>query len=208
MKYLSRHKETLLITLLGFLIMASLNILMLQWQPEFFTNKKFGAWSAFWNHGEFSGFDTYTYIVISSFRPVYVLSRHPILAMMMWPFYELNDALKEEYGINCAIYIVAVLWTFISTCSWMLMYRILRKNIELHWLHSLLLTLFFFSLSHVMIITFFPDHMSLSLPLILLSIYLAGKAIRQKRPMPLWQSKSRKIYQFSPNEHFRILFSG
>ena len=108
--------------------------------------------------------------------------------MMMWPLYELNDALKAEFGINCAIYIVAVVWTFIATCSWVLMYIILRKIIELPWVHSLILTLFFFSFSHVMIITFFPDHMSLSLPLILLSIYLAGRAIKKHRPMPLWQS--------------------
>ena len=188
MKFISRHKETILITLLGFLIMASLNIMMTQWNPEKFTNTRYGAWSVFWNYGEFSGFDTYTYIVVTSFRPVYVLSRHPILAMMMWPLYEVNDALKAEFGINCAIYVVAVLWTFISTCSWVLMYRIQRKIIEMPWLHSLILTLFFFSLSHVMIITFFPDHMSLSLPLILLSIYLAGKAIKRERPMPLWQS--------------------
>ena len=185
---LKRHKETLIVTLLGFLIMASLNVMMLQWQPEYFTSLRYGAWTAFWNYGEFSGFDTYTYIVISSFRPVYVLSRHPILAMMMWPLYELNEALKAEYGINCAIYIVAAMWTVIATCSWTLMYRILRKIIELPWLHSLILTLFFFSFSHVMIITFFPEHMSMSLPLILLSIYLAGKAIKKKQPMPLWQS--------------------
>ena len=168
--------------------MASLNIMMLQWQPELFTRLKVGAWSAFWNHGEFSGFDTYTYIVVTSFRPVYVLSRHPILAMMMWPLYELNDALKAEFGINCAIYVVAVIWTLIATCSWVLMYRILRKIVELPWMHSLILTLFFFSFSHVMIILFFPDHMGISLPLILLSIYLAGKSIKRKRPMPLWQS--------------------
>ena len=75
--FISRHKETLLITLLGLLIMAALNIMMLQWQPDLFTSTRYGAWSQFWNHGEFSGFDTYTYIVVSSFRPVYVLSRHP-----------------------------------------------------------------------------------------------------------------------------------
>ena len=188
MKFFSRHRETLLITLLGFLIMASLNILMVQWKPELFTNTKYGAWSVFWNHGEFSGFDTYTYIVVSSFRPVYVLSRHPLLAMALWPAYELNDALKAEFGINCAIYIVAVMWTFIATCSWVLMYRILRKIIELPCLYSLVLTLFFFSLSHVMIITFFPDHMGFTLPILLLTIYLAGKAIKKKRTMPLWQS--------------------
>ena len=188
MKIFSQHKEGVLITLLGFIIMVSLNVLMIMWQPELFTNTRVGAWSAFWLHGEFSGFDTYTYIVISSFRPMYVLARHPLLTLMMWPAYELNDALKAEFGINCAIYIAAVMWTLFALCSWTLMYRILRKIIEIPWLHSLLLTLFFFSFSHVMIVTFFPDHMGISLPLILLSIYLAGKAIKNKRPMPLWQS--------------------
>ena len=187
-RYFSQHKETLFITLLGLLIMTALNIMMLQWQPDLFTSTRYGAWSQFWNNGEFSGFDTYTYIVVTSFRPVYILSRHPLLAMMMWPMYEVNDWLKGEFHINCAIYVVAVVWTLIATCSWVLMYRILRIIIRMTWRASLLLTLFFFSLSHVMIITFFPDHMSLTLPLVLLAIYLAGKAVRRQQPLPMWQS--------------------
>ena len=183
-----KHKETILITLLGVVIMISLNYMMVLWKPDIFTNTKYAAWSAFWNHGELSGFDTYTYIVVTSFHPVYVLSRHPILAMMLWPFYELNNALKELFHINCAIYVVAVLWTVLASCSWILMYRIQRKIIELSWQLSLLLTLFFFSFSHVMIILFFPDHMGISLPLLLLTIYLAGKALKQNKRFALWHS--------------------
>ena len=186
--YFRKHRETLLVIMLGLLIMTGLNVMMINWKPEMFTNPRFGAWSVFWNHGEMSGFDTYTYIVVSSFRPVYVLSRHPILAMLMWPLYEFNDMLKAEFHVNCAIYVVAAVWIMLAVCSWMLMYRILRKIMELPWHSSLLLTLFFFSFSHVMIITFFPDHMAVTLPLILLAIYLAGKAIRKRKPMPLWQS--------------------
>lgn len=183
-----KHKETILITLLGVVIMISLNYMMVLWKPDIFTNTKYAAWSTFWNHGELSGFDTYTYIVVTSFHPVYVLSRHPILAMMLWPFYELNNALKEVFHINCAIYIVAVLWTVLASCSWILMYRIQRKIIELSWQISLLLTLFFFSFSHVMIVLFFPDHMGISLPLLLLTIYLAGKALKQNKRFALWHS--------------------
>ena len=183
-----KHKETILITLLGVVIMISLNYMMVLWKPDIFTNTKYAAWSAFWNHGELSGFDTYTYIVVTSFHPVYVLSRHPILAMMLWPFYELNNALKEVFHINCAIYVVAVLWTVLASCSWILMYRIQRKIIELSWQLSLLLTLFFFSFSHVMIVLFFPDHMGISLPLLLLTIYLAGKALKQNKRFALWHS--------------------
>lgn len=183
-----RHQETILITLFGIVTMTLLNYMMVSWKPDIFTNTKAAAWSTFWNHGEMSGFDTYTYIVVTSFHPVYVLSRHPILAMLLWPFYELNQLLKEIFHINCAIYVVAVLWTALSTCSWVLMYRIQRKIMELSWAYSLLLTLFFFSFSHVMIILFFPDHMGISLPILLLTIYLAGKAMKQQRRLSLWYS--------------------
>ena len=183
-----RHQETLLVTLFGIVIMTLLNYMMVSWKPDIFTNTKYAAWSAFWNHGELSGFDTYTYIVVTSFHPVYVLSRHPVLAMMLWPFFELNQALKEIFHINCAIYVVAVLWIVLATCSWVLMYRIQRKIIGLSWQISLLLTLLFFSFSHVMIVLFFPDHMGISLPLLLLTIYLAGKALNQNRRLSLWHS--------------------
>ncbi len=183
-----KHKETILVTLLGAVIMIGLNYMMVLWKPDIFTSTKMAAWSAFWNHGELSGFDTYTYIIVTSFHPVYVLSRHPILAMMLWPFYQLNIALKELFHINCAIYVVAVLWTVLATCSWVLMYRIQRRIMDLSWQTSLLLTFFFFSFSHVMIILFFPDHMGFTLPLLLLTIYLAGKAMKENRRLSAWYS--------------------
>lgn len=183
-----KHQETILVTLLGVAIMIGLNYMMVLWNPAVFTSTKYAAWSAFWNHGEMSGFDTYTYIIVTSFHPVYVLSRHPVLAMMLWPFYELNNSLKEVFHINCAIYIVAVLWTVLATCSWILMYRIQRKVMELSWQMSLLLTFFFYSFSHVMIILFFPDHMGISLPILLLTIYLAGKALKRNQRLSLWCS--------------------
>jgi hypothetical protein len=110
--------------------------------------------------------------------------------MMMWPLYAINDLLRDEFHLNCAIFVVAVVWTLLATCSWTLLYKILRSLVVLPWHVALMLTLLFFSFSHVMIITFFPDHMSLTLPLLLLTIYLAGRAIQQQRTMPLWQSLS------------------
>lgn len=188
MKWLKRHKETLLVTLMGFVIAASLNVLMLHYHYDLFTRPKVGFWSTFWGKFEMSGFDPFTYIVLSSWRPLYAISRHPLLSLMMWPLAELNDWLRDVTGINCAIHIVAVLWTFLATMSWLLMYRILRKLLEMSAWVSLLLTLFFFSFSHVMLTMMVEDHMSLTLPLLLLTVYLAGKAIRRRRPMPLWQS--------------------
>ncbi|MDO4992070.1 MAG: DUF6080 domain-containing protein [Prevotellaceae bacterium] len=186
--FLIRHKESLLVALLGLVIVVALNIMMLQYHYQPWTNPKVGFWSAFWNRWEVSGFDPYTYIVVSKWRPLYVLSRHPLLAGMMWPLSELNSWLMEETGVNCAIFIVGVLLVLLSLSAWMLMYRIQRRLLEMSAWMSLLLTLFFYSFSHVMLTIFVEDHMAMTLPLLLLSVYLAGKAIKRGKTMPLWQS--------------------
>lgn len=174
--------------LVGLLLMAILNVMMLHYHYDAWTNPKVGFWSAFYKRFEISGFDSFTYITISKWRPLYALSRHPLLALMMWPLSQLNGWLMGEYGINCSIFIVAVLWTLLALAAWMLTYRIMRRLLELDVFRSALLTAWFFSFSHIMLVTFTPDHMALTLPLLLLAVYLAGKAARRRRPMPLWQS--------------------
>lgn len=187
-QFLTKHKETLLVGLLGFVIVVALNIMMLQYNYAPWTNPKVGFWSAFWNRFEVSGFDPYTYIVVSKWRPLYVLSRHPLLAGMMWPLSQLNGWLMEETGINCAIFIVGAMLVACSLAAWMLMYRILRKLLGMDVKISLLLTLYFYSFSHVMLTIFVEDHMAITLPLLLLAIYLAGRALQNGISMPLWQS--------------------
>ena len=187
-QFLTKHRETLLVTLLGFVIVVALNIMMLQYHYAPWTNPKVGFWSAFWNRFEVSGFDPYTYIVVSKWRPLYVLSRHPLLAGMMWPLSQLNGWLMEETGINCAIFIVGAMLVVCSLTAWMLMYRIQRKLFGMDVKISLLLTLYFYSFSHVMLTIFVEDHMAITLPLLLLTIYLAGRALQKGKTMPLWQS--------------------
>ena len=41
-----KHKETILITLLGVVIMISLNYMMVLWKPDIFTSTKMAAWCA------------------------------------------------------------------------------------------------------------------------------------------------------------------
>ncbi len=186
--FLKRHKETLFVAMSGLLVMAVLNIIMLQYNYESWTNPKVGFWSAFYNRFELSGFDSFTYITISKWRPLYALPRHPLLAAMMWPLAEINGWLMDSCDMNCTIFIVAVVWTLLGLASWMLMYRIVRRIMNMSLSQSMLLTAWFFSFSHIMLVTFTPDHMSISLPLLLLTVYLAGKAIKRRQAMPLWQS--------------------
>lgn len=187
-KFIIRHREMLLVVLLGLIVFAALNVMMLFYHYDPWTNRRVGFWAAFYKRFEISGFDPLTYIILSKWRPLYVLSRHPLLSMMVYPLAQLNDWLKDVTGMNCAIFIVAVIWTFLSTCSWTLMYRILRRLVELPASMSLLLTAFFFSFSHILLTTFVEDHMSITLPMLLLAVYWGGKAIKNNRTMPLWQS--------------------
>lgn len=187
-KFFVRHRETLLVALIGLVIIVALNIMILQYHYAPWTNPKVGFWSAFWNKFEISGFDPYTYIVVSKWRPLYILSRHPLLGGMMWPLSQLNEWLMEETGMNCAIFIVGTLLVFCSMSAWMLMYGIMRRLLELTAKMSLLLTFFFYSFSHVLLTIFVEDHMAFTLPLLLLGIYLAGRALQKGETMPLWQS--------------------
>lgn len=186
--FFKRHKETLLVGIVGLLVIASLNVMMLHYNYDVWTNPRVGFWSAFYKRFEISGFDPNTYITISKWRPLYVISRHPILSCMLWPLSQLNGWLMEELHINCSIFIVAIVWTCLGLASWLLTFRIMRRAIGLSFTASSLLTAWFFSFSHVMLVLFTPDHMSITLPLLLLTLYLAMKAIKRRKPMPLWQS--------------------
>ena len=185
---MQRKYSTVLIVLLGLLIFSSLNLLMVYTAPEAWTDKHVGPWSAFHKGFTFSGFDQFTYIVISQFRPLYVHLRHPALLYFVWPLSELNDWLKDEYGINCAIYIVAVVWTLIGTLSWTLLYKIFRKIIGLSLWESLLLNVFFYSFAHVMIAMFVPDHMLLTMTTLFLMLYLTGRAMQQGKAIATWKA--------------------
>lgn len=186
--FFRKHTETLLVGLLGLTIFACLNCMMLQMNYETWTTLKFGAYSAFHTGWELSGFDNTTYTAIATGRPLYIMMRHPLIMYFIWPLWQLHDILQEELKMNCSIHIVAVLWTIISTVSWLLMYRIMRKIIVLPVAVSLLLCLFYYSFSHVMLATFVPDHMILSMTLLLTTIYLAAKAAKNGRQMSTWKA--------------------
>ena len=182
-----RHLEIIVIVLLGLMLFAGLNCIVLAYAPDEWTNTHIGPWSAFHHGFDFSGFDQVTYIVITQWRPLYTHLRHPALMYMMWPFAQLNGILKEAYGINFAIYIVAVVWTLLSTLSWVTLYKIFRKVQMMTVTESLLLNFFFYSFAYVMLATFAPDHMLLSMTVMLLMLYLSGKAMKQGKQLATWK---------------------
>ena len=183
-----KYSETLIVILLGLLIFSGLNYLMTYTAPEAWTDKHVGPWTAFHKGFTFSGFDQFTYITITQFRPIYVHLRHPALLYFVYPMTKLNEWLKDEYGINCAIYIVAVVWTLIGTLSWTLLYKIFRKIIGLSLWESLLLNVFFYSFAHVTIAMFVPDHMLLTMTTLFLMLYVTEQAAQQGKAIATWKA--------------------
>lgn len=180
-----KHRETLLIALLGLTIFALLNYLMVQWHEEPWTNPKMGYWSVFRKYFCLSGFDAHTYVTVSKWRPLYELYRHPMLALYMWPLSWINTQLNSIFHINCAIYTVAVAWTIISTATWTLLYKLMRQTVGLPAGSALLMCLFHYSFAYVMLAAIAPDHMILTQFLLILTLFLAT---RHTDGMPLWQA--------------------
>lgn len=181
------RKNEIAVFIIGFIILALLNIMMLGYNPDLFTRGgNIGFWSIFYDHFIVSGYDSFVYLSLSRWKIYYTLSRHPLIAPMLYPLALLNGWLMDLTGVNCAIYIVATLYCLLGTYSFLFTYRIMRKVIGICVLDSMLCTLFFFSLGHVMTATFVPDHFAISLFLITLTAYIAGTYMKRQSHMPAW----------------------
>lgn len=181
------RKNEIAVFIIGFIILALLNIMMLGYNYDLFTRGgNIGFWSIFYDHFIVSGYDSFVYLSLSRWKIYYTLSRHPLIAAMLYPLALLNGWLMDLTGVNCAIYIIAALYCLLGTYSFLFTYRIMRKVIGICVLDSMLCTLFFFSLGHVMTATFVPDHFAISLCLITLTAYIAGTYIKRQSLMPTW----------------------
>lgn len=181
------RKNEIAVFIIGFIILALLNIMMLGYNPDLFTRGgNIGFWSIFYDHFIVSGYDSFVYLSLSRWKIYYTLSRHPLIAPMLYPLALLNGWLMDLTGVNCAIYIIAALYCLLGTYSFLFTYRIMRKVIGICVLDSMLCTLFFFSLGHVMTSTFVPDHFAISLFLITLTAYIAGTYMKRQSLMPAW----------------------
>lgn len=181
------RKNEIAVFIIGFIILALLNIMMLGYNPDLFTRGgNIGFWSIFYDHFIVSGYDSFVYLSLSRWKIYYTLSRHPLIAAMLYPLALINGWLMDLTGVNCAIYIIAALYCLLGTYSFLFTYRIMRKVIGICVLDSMLCTLFFFSLGHVMTATFVPDHFAISLFLITLTAYIAGTYMKRQSLMPTW----------------------
>lgn len=147
-----------------------------------------GFWSIFTKNFRMSGYDCWSWIMVSGGRIHFVTSRHPLYLTFLYPLYLLNDWLIQNVGYNFAVYFMAVIIVFSAFYAVLFMYRVFREVLELRRKDARLLTLLLFSFGHVLIPTMVPDHFVISLMLLSLTLYITGKKMKKGQLLTAWQS--------------------
>ena len=147
-----------------------------------------GFWSIFTKNFRMSGYDCWSWIMVSGGRIHFITSRHPLYLTFLYPLYLLNDWLIQNVGYNFAVYFIAVIIVFSAFYTVLFMYRVFREVLELRRKDARILTLLLFSFGHVLIPTMVPDHFVISLMLLSLTLYITGKKMKKGQLLTAWQS--------------------
>lgn len=135
-----------------------------------------------------SGFDPYSYLVLSEWYPDYNIYRHPLLAFFMWLPAQLNAALHLLTGVNFATVIMGCILVACAYTTFIYMVKLLHRVVGTTEGDAWLLTSMLFSFGYIMVTVSVPDHFCLSMMMLTLVLYLSGKEIKEGRPMPRWQA--------------------
>lgn len=164
-------------------LLLLLNALTVAKYYDIFTPLSNNYWQLFVGRFHVSGFDPISYYVISDWEARYNVYRHPLLSFLMWIPYLLNQGCMAITGINCALFIMAAILVAAGFYAFLFLYRILRDIVGLCRMDSSLLSLLLYSFAFVMLSAMVPDHFILSMFLLLLSLYVSGLLIKERRPM-------------------------
>ena len=170
-------------------VIVALNVLFIYRLHELFLQPGFGPyWRVFERELHLSGYDPYTYLTVTDWDVVYETHRHPLLAFLVWPLWLLNQGMTWLTGVNCVQYIVAVPVVVSSLYSYLFLFRIFREVIRLRRDDATLMTMFTFSMAYILLSVIVPDHFTISMFLILLTLYISGICIKKGREFQWWQS--------------------
>jgi hypothetical protein len=170
-------------------VIVALNALFIFRLHELFLQPGFGPyWKVFEHELHLSGYDPYTYLTVTDWDVVYEVHRHPLLAFLIWPLWLLNQGLTALLGVNCVQYVVALPVMASSFYSYIFLYRIHREVVGLRRDDATLLTMFAFSMAYLLLSVIVPDHFTVSMFLLLLTLYITGICIKKGREFRWWQS--------------------
>lgn len=183
------RKEERPVAIVALIVFAALNALLIanHWQ-SFTRGAHVGFWSVFYNHLNMSGYDIFSLIFISCMRLHWNALRHPLFVVLLLPLFWINHQIMPPTEFNAAVLLMGALLVAADVWGAVLMHRLLRDVVEVNRMDAVLLTALFYGFAHVMVATMVPDHFALSLPLLLLTLLIAGRQLKEGKPMKLWQS--------------------
>ncbi len=183
------RKEERPVAIVALIVFAALNALLIanHWQ-SFTRGAHVGFWSVFYNHLNMSGYDIFSLIFISCMRLHWNALRHPLFVALLLPLFWLNHQIMPPTEFNAAVLLMGALLVAADVWGAVLMHRLLRDVVKVNRMDAAFLTAMFYGFAHVMVATMVPDHFALSLPLLLLTLLIAGRRLKEGKPMKLWQS--------------------
>ena len=163
-------------------ILALMNAMLIynHW-PKFLLARggRIGGWSLFNNQLHFSGYDPYAYMTLTKFSVYYNLERHPVLTLFLYPFSVLNHWIMVTWDVNASMFIMAVLVVIASLYAVIFMYRTQHELMGMKRSDSIWLTALLFSFASVMTSAMSPDHFIFSFSILVFTVYVFGRYIRQ-----------------------------
>lgn len=174
------------------LVFALLNALTIYKYGDLFMKPVEDYWNLFIGRFRVSGYDPITYYVLSDWEARYNVYRHPLLAFFMYLPYLLNQGVIWATGLNGVQVVTALILIVASTYSFLFLYRIFREIVGLTKGDALLLSTLYFSFAYIMVATMVPDHFILSMMMLLLTLLLAGRQMKEGRQM----KRSQTIWLF------------
>lgn len=135
-----------------------------------------------------SGFDPLTYELLSNWDTVYNVYRHPLLAFMLWPLNQVNQALMILTGTNFATIVTALLLVACSVYSCLFLFRILTRVIETGTTDAYMLCAMYYGFAFIMLSTMVPDHFILSMAALLMTLYISGMSMKRGEMLSAWQT--------------------
>lgn len=171
------------------LVTMVLNGLLIGRMHELLMQPGFGPyWHVFERELHLSGYDPLTYLTVTDWDVLYEVHRHPLLAFFVWPLWLVNQGLTALFGVNCVQYVVALTVIACSLYSYIFLYRIHREVIGLERADATLMTMFAFSMAYILLSVIVPDHFTVSMFLLLLTLYISGVCIKKGHEYRWWQS--------------------
>ena len=182
------HREEWPLAIYALLYVTALNALAIWWRWDYLYRNHRSYYQMFNRQFEFSGFDAHIYKLLSCGHFDADITRHPLLNLLYYPFYLLNDWIIDKTGMNCAIFFVAAVMIFCGFYALTFLYRILHEIVGTDRRDALLLTVLFSAFGYIMLSIMGPDHFCLSMFCLLLSLYVFGRALVHKRYLKLWKA--------------------